>query len=101
MSGTPRDQVFFSYSHQDTPWLDRLVAMLDPLVRKGMKTWSDRDIVPGSLWEKEIQNALDSAKVAVFLVSANPWHRTSSTRANSRGSSTRPGPGASRSSGSR
>jgi hypothetical protein len=67
-----RTGVFISYSHQDKKWLTRLETMLAPLVRnKIIDLWDDTKIEPGDLRKNEIQTALDSAKVAVLLVSAN------------------------------
>jgi formylglycine-generating enzyme required for sulfatase activity len=65
-----RDQVFISYSHADSDWLERLQTMLVPLQRRGMlDVWADTRIQPGQLWKEEIQKALARAKVAVLLVS--------------------------------
>jgi len=65
-----RDQVFISYSHADSDWLQRLQTMLSPLQRQGtLDIWADTRIQPGQLWKEEIQKALARAKVAVLLVS--------------------------------
>jgi hypothetical protein len=43
---------------------------LKPYLRSGsVNAWSDTQIQPGKQWQKEIQKALASAKIAILLVS--------------------------------
>jgi TIR domain-containing protein len=64
--------VFISYSHKDAAWLKRLRQYLRPLEELDLiRIWDDTEIRVGSDWNAEIRKALDSARVAVFLVSQN------------------------------
>jgi hypothetical protein len=64
--------VFISYSHKDKKWCDLFKTMSKPLERYvGLTFWSDADIEPGRKWPEKIHAALESATVAVLLVSAN------------------------------
>src|SRR3954462_8862454 len=67
-----RTKVFISYSHADKEWLERLKGHLKPLVREGnLDCWDDTHIQPGDNWQQELRNALDTAQVAVLLISAD------------------------------
>jgi internalin A len=62
--------IFVSYSHKDGKYFDELRSMLAPVIRKrSIDLWHDQLIPPGAIYRQEIQKALDSAGVAVLLVS--------------------------------
>jgi len=64
--------VFISYSHKDVKWLEKLKLFLRPLEEKELiSLWDDSNIQPGSDWLDDIRKALESARVAVFLVTQN------------------------------
>ena len=67
-----RTRIFVSYSHKDAQWLERLRIHLKPLEREGLiDLWDDTRITAGSLWREQIYAALDCARVAVLLISAD------------------------------
>jgi len=67
-----RQHVFVSYSHLDKNWLEKFNHALSAMERfAGIKAWSDKLILAGNDWNYEITKALQSAKVAVFLVTPN------------------------------
>jgi hypothetical protein len=67
-----RHRVFFSYSHSDTEYLDRMLIHLRPVERSGaINLWSDRKIRAGDRWREEIRRAVKEARVAVLLISAD------------------------------
>jgi hypothetical protein len=67
-----RVRIFVSYSHRDARWLDRLRVHLKPLEREGLiDLWDDTRIRAGSLWREQVDAALDSARVAVLLISGD------------------------------
>ena len=64
--------VFISYSHKDEEWKDRLVTHLRVLQMEGLlDVWEDRRIEAGSDWYPEIENAINTANVAILMISAN------------------------------
>src|SRR6185295_9458822 len=72
MANHVRDQVFISYSHDDKKWLELLLKHLSPLIRaKPNAIWWDGFIEAGQKWREVIDKALETANVAVLLVSPN------------------------------
>jgi TPR repeat protein len=64
--------IFLSYSHKDEGWKDRLLAHLGIAAEEGLlAVWNDRQIGAGADWLQKIQEAIEAARVAVFLISAN------------------------------
>ena len=64
--------VFISYSHKDEPWKNQLATHLKSLEIEGFyQAWDDTLITPGSDWRMEIETALNRARVAVMLISAD------------------------------
>ena len=63
---------FISYHHKDEEWKDHLLTHLRVLQKRGIiDLWDDHRIRPGHNWYVAIKKALDSASVALLLVSAD------------------------------
>jgi MFS family permease len=64
--------IFISYSHKDEVWKERFAKHLSVLQKQGALTfWDDRQIGAGELWDKKIQDAINTAKIAILLISAD------------------------------
>lgn len=67
-----RHTVFISYSHKDKKWLEEFLPFLKVYEREmKMDIWMDTRIANSTSWMNEIQSALETAKVAVLLVTAH------------------------------
>jgi uncharacterized protein YegL len=65
-----RSNIFISYSRQDENILRRLLRYLELLQRENtVKIWTDAELKGGDRWHEEIEAALDTAAVAVLLIS--------------------------------
>jgi hypothetical protein len=66
----PKLKVFFSYSHKDSAYRERLGVVLAHLERTGMvDAWYDGDLRAGDKWDPAIKANLDRADIVLFLVS--------------------------------
>ena len=65
-------KVFYSYSHRDEELRNELEAHLSILKRKGfIEEWHDRKILPGKLWDEEIDKEMEQADLILLLVSSD------------------------------
>ncbi|UKO99394.1 SUMF1/EgtB/PvdO family nonheme iron enzyme [Nostoc sp. UHCC 0870] len=63
-------KIFISYSHEDEPLKNELIKHLSILKRQGViSIWQDRKISPGTEWDKEIKDNLQTADIILLLVS--------------------------------
>jgi hypothetical protein len=71
-SASTTSKVFISYAHRDVKFISRLEVHLKPIATAGLIAhWHDGLIKPGTKWRDEIRLAIDSAKFAILLVSAD------------------------------
>ena len=65
-----RNRIFISYSHQDEKLFKELLVSLKPWQDQGiLDVWTDQRLKASQNWHEEIQQAIDSAAVAVLLIS--------------------------------
>ncbi len=65
-------KLFISYSHRDKTFLDRLLIHLSPLAQEGViDLWVDTKLTAGEQWKETIEESLQTASVAILLVSAD------------------------------
>lgn len=66
---------FVSYAHADRDLVEPFLDLMRPRcrTRKGFepRLWTDRHILVGQAWEREIERALDDAGFGIVCVSAN------------------------------
>jgi hypothetical protein len=64
--------VFYSYSHKDDKYRDKLETHLSLLKRQGIiREWHDRKISAGEDWKVAIDKNLESADIILLLVSSD------------------------------
>jgi cellulose biosynthesis protein BcsQ len=62
--------IFISYSHKDTGYLDRLLTHLKVLNRSSaLNLWDDTKITAGHNWYTEISRAISQASVVILVLS--------------------------------
>lgn len=67
--------IYFSYSHVDAKWLNKLQTTLAPMVRGGLRVCND--VQPGEAWRDKVEWALEKTaslekiEAAILLVSPN------------------------------
>jgi O-acetyl-ADP-ribose deacetylase (regulator of RNase III) len=62
--------LFISYAREDQEYLAMLIKQLSDLKRIGIvQSWHDRMITAGDRWQDAIDQALEEARVIVFLIS--------------------------------
>ena len=67
-----RIRVFYSYSHEDAKYRQRLEIHLSVLRRQGLiDEWHDRKILAGHDWRDEIDQHLEQSDIILLLVSAS------------------------------
>lgn len=67
-----KQSIFICYSHADSKYLERLKVHIKPLEKKGLvDLWDDNKIKAGDKWKKEISYALNSASIAILIMSAD------------------------------
>ena len=72
--GEPEDGafVFFSYSHKDKRFRDKLEDHLSILKYRGLiSTWHDREIHAGEEWAQQIDIHLEKAHILLLLISSD------------------------------
>lgn len=65
-------KLFYCYAREDKALRDELDRHLSSLKRqKNILSWSDRELLPGVDWEKEIDHQLNSADFILLLISSH------------------------------
>ena len=70
MNKNTRLPVFLSYAHEDSLYLERLLAHLEVFrMQDQVCAWSDHEIKPGDHWASAIEASIGNARAAVLLIS--------------------------------
>ena len=65
-------ELFYSYARADERLRDQLDKHLKLLQHEGfLRSWYDRNISAGKLWDKEIRTHLNAAHIILLLISAD------------------------------
>ena len=64
----PSPPVFISYSFKDSDWKSRILGVLKS---RGVDVWEDSRLETGDNFDEVIHRAIDSARVAVLLITPN------------------------------
>lgn len=65
-------KIFYSYSHKDERYREKLETHLSILRRSGyISEWHDRRISAGNDWEEEINYNLEDSDIILLLISSN------------------------------
>ncbi|KPA16994.1 Toll-Interleukin receptor domain protein [Candidatus Magnetomorum sp. HK-1] len=64
-------KIFISYSHEDRHWLDKLLPFLKVLKMNGIDYWFDENISTGNNWSLEIQNAIETSRMTICILTNN------------------------------
>src|SRR5436305_1017966 len=65
-------KLIYCYAREDKGFRDELDRHLSNMKRKyRMVSWSDREIRPGTEWEREIDTQLNTAHLILLLISAH------------------------------
>lgn len=66
----PTIKVFISYSHEDDMYMKDLETHLSTLKRQGIiSSWTDRCIIPGTVFKEEIDSKMDESSIILLLIS--------------------------------
>lgn len=67
-----RNKIYISYADADVRWLQQFYTALRPLERSlRVDVWDRSKIPPGAVWSEALHRAIDSAQIAVLLLSAD------------------------------
>lgn len=79
------NNIFISYSHDNTAYVEKLIARLQ---QEGFSPWIDERIEYGDLWPQELQRRLDVCSAFIVIMTRDafesPWVQNELSRAQSR-----------------